>query len=56
MTKLVRERLYDSAALLLSSHSAAEDGSYRQPSTELSFESLLTSLKARAMAIAGASN
>lgn len=56
MTKLVRERLYDSAALLLSSHAAAEDGSYRQPSTELSFESLLTSLKARTMAISGASN
>jgi hypothetical protein len=56
MTKLVRERLYDSAALLLSSPASANDGSYRQPSTELSFESLLTSLKARAMAIAGASN
>jgi hypothetical protein len=56
MTKLVRERLYDSAALLLSSQASAEDGNYRQPSTELSFENLLTSLKARAMAIAGASN
>jgi hypothetical protein len=56
MTKLVRERLYDSAALLLSSHATAEDGSYRQPSTELSYESLLASLKARAMAIAGAPN
>ena len=56
MTKLVRERLYDSAALLLSSQSSEKDGSYRQPSTELSFERLLTSLKARAMAITGASN
>jgi hypothetical protein len=56
MTKLVRERLYDSAALVLSSQVSAEDGSYRQPSNELSFESLLTSLRARAMAIAGASN
>jgi len=55
MTKLVRERLYDSAALLLSNQASAEDGSYRQPSTELSIESLLTSLKARAMAITGAS-
>jgi hypothetical protein len=54
MTKLVRERLYDSAALLLSSQASASDGSYRQPSPELSFENLLTSLKARAMAIAGA--
>lgn len=56
MTKLVRERLYDSAALLLSSQGSAEDGSYRQPSMELSFESLLTSLKARAITIAEASN
>lgn len=55
MTKLVRERLYDSAALLLSSQASAADGSYRQPSTELSFENLLTSLKARAITIAGAS-
>jgi hypothetical protein len=56
MTKLVRERLYDSAALLLSNQASAKDGGYRQPSTELSFENLLTSLKARAMAITGASN
>jgi hypothetical protein len=56
MTKLVRERLYDCAALLLSNQVSAEDGSYRQPSTELSFESLLTSLRARAMAITGASS
>ena len=56
LTKLVRERLYDSAMLLLSSLASAGDGNYHQPATELSFEGLLTSLKARAMAIAGASN
>jgi hypothetical protein len=56
MTKLVRERLYDSATLLLSSQASAVDGSYRQPSADLCIESLLTSLKARAMAISGASN
>ena len=56
MTKLVRERLYDSATLLLSSPSSSEDGGYRHPSAELNFESLLTSLKARAMAITGATN
>ena len=56
LTKLVRERLYDSAVLLLSSQRSGERGNYRQPSTELSFESLLTSLRARAMAITGASN
>ena len=56
MTKLVRERLYDSAALLFSNHASANDGSYRLPSTELSIDSFLTSLKARAMAITGASS
>ncbi|MGA2170471.1 MAG: PaeR7I family type II restriction endonuclease [Terracidiphilus sp.] len=56
LTKLVRERLYDCAALLLSNQDSAKDGSYRQPSIELSFENLLTSLKARTMAIVGASS
>ena len=54
MTKLVRERLYDSAALLLSSKTCAKTGEYRQPSVELSLENFLTLLKARAMANAGA--
>jgi hypothetical protein len=56
MTKLVRERLYDSAALLLSSNTSVKNGDYHQPSPELNFENLLTSLKARAMAIAGAAS
>ena len=56
MTKLVRERLYDSAALLLSSQGSAKNGSYRQPSMELSFENLLNSLKARSMTITGTSD
>ncbi len=56
MAKLVRERLYDSAALLLSNSASAKDGGYRQPCSELSFESLLTSLKARAMGITGVSD
>jgi hypothetical protein len=50
MTKLVRERLYDSAALLLSSQASAKDGRYTQPSLELSFETFLNALKARALA------
>jgi hypothetical protein len=54
MTKLVRERLYDNAALLFSSKTCAKTGEYRQPSVELSLENFLTSLKARAMANAGA--
>ena len=56
MTKLVRERLYDSAAFLLSSKTSAKRGDYNQPLPELNFENLLTSLKARAMAISGVSN
>jgi hypothetical protein len=56
MTKLVRERLYDCATLLLSNQKSAKDGRFNQPSHELSFENLLTSLKARAMAIAGATS
>ncbi len=55
MTKLVRERLYDNAALLLSSSNTANEGGYRQPSEELDFNDLLTSLKARVSMIAGAS-
>ncbi|HVC45792.1 MAG TPA: PaeR7I family type II restriction endonuclease [Terracidiphilus sp.] len=56
MSKLVRERLYDSSALLLSSKSSTQTGDYREPASELSFENLLVSLKARAMAIHGATN
>ena len=54
MSKLVRERLYDSAALLLSSQSSTQSGDYRESAPELSFENLLVSLKARVMAIQGA--
>jgi hypothetical protein len=50
MTKLVRERLYDSAAQLLSSAASAGGGSYREPSSDLGFENLLNSLRAKATA------
>lgn len=56
MAKLVRERLYDSATLLLSSQGSVETGDYRQPSTELNFENLLISLKGRARAVVGDSS
>ena len=52
LTKLVRERLYDSASLLLSSQANAETGAYREPSIELSFYRLLRSLIAHTRAIA----
>jgi hypothetical protein len=54
MTKLVRERLYDSAALILSNNESAKTGAYHEPSPDLNIESFLSSLRARAIAVAGA--
>jgi hypothetical protein len=51
LTKLVRERLYDSATLILTDRLTGRDGTYVEPSSELGFENLLISLKARAVAI-----
>lgn len=51
LTKLVRERLYDSATLVLTDKLTGRDGTYLEPSLELSFDNLLISLKARAVAI-----
>jgi hypothetical protein len=51
LTKLVRERMYDSATLILTNRQTAHTGLYVEPSPELSFENLLISLKARAVAI-----
>jgi hypothetical protein len=51
LTKLVRERLYDSAVLILTDRLTGRDGRYIEPSIELGFENLLVSLKARAVAI-----
>jgi hypothetical protein len=53
LTKLVRERLYDSACLLMSS--AAEgltSGAYREPSAELGFANFAASLLGHATAVA----
>ena len=52
LTKLVRERLYDSACLLLSNKASRETGEYREPSSELSFYRLLRSLISHTGAIA----
>lgn len=51
LTKLVRERLYDSACFLLSDSVNGPTGSYREPNPELSFQNFITSLLARAIAI-----
>jgi hypothetical protein len=52
LTKLVRERLYDSACFLLSTAKGGLKGDYREPAPELTFEKFMASLLARAAAIA----
>jgi hypothetical protein len=50
LTKLVRERLYDSACFLLSDRNTGPTGGYREPSDELNFENFINSLMAKAIA------
>src|SRR6266568_1665138 len=52
LTKLVRERLYDSACFLLSNAKSGAKGDYREPAAELTFDKFIASLLARATAIA----
>lgn len=52
LTKLMRERLYDSACFLLSDSKSGMKGSYKEPAAELNFEKFMTSLLARAISIA----
>jgi len=52
LTKLVRERLYDSACFLLSDSKNGLNGNYKEPAVELNFEKFMTSLSARAISIA----
>jgi len=56
LTKLVRERLYDSACFLLSSPKGGMKGDYREPDPELTFEKFITSLLVRATSIAKTRN
>jgi hypothetical protein len=51
LTKLVRERLYDSACFLLSDAQSGPRGSYKEPEAELSFENFMASLLARAISV-----
>ncbi len=51
LTKLVRERLYDSACFLLSDAKSGARGKYREPAAELNFERFMASLLSRAIAI-----
>jgi len=54
LTKLVRERLYDSACFLLSDADNGPKGRYKEPAAELNFEKFMASLLARAISVAKA--
>ena len=49
--KLLRERLYDAAAFLMSARDAARSGDFREPSTELTFKVFAATLMARGYAV-----
>lgn len=50
--KLVRERMYDAACLMLSGRDGGQKGRYREPCDDLSFTVMTTSLSAQATAYA----
>ncbi|MCS6976846.1 MAG: PaeR7I family type II restriction endonuclease, partial [Gemmatales bacterium] len=50
LCKMVRERLYDAACLLMTPRSAAKTGAFAEPSAELSFVNFVESLLARILA------
>lgn len=50
LTKMVRERLYDAASLILSSSDAGRNGAFSEPCPELTFANFAESLVARAIA------
>jgi hypothetical protein len=50
LTKLVRERLYDSACFLTSDSARGRKGHFSEPSAELSFQNFVASLLAKAIA------
>jgi hypothetical protein len=51
LTKLVRERLYDSACFLMTNSVKGRHGEYLEPSPELRFELFVQSLLAKAIAV-----
>lgn len=50
LTKMVRERLYDAASLILSPSDAGRNGAFSEPCSELTFTNFAESLVARAIA------
>jgi hypothetical protein len=53
LTKLLRERLYDGASLLLTTQAGGAQGESRSPSPELSFRTFIAGLEGHARAFAG---
>jgi hypothetical protein len=51
LTKLIRERMYDSACFLLSDSKNGMKGRYKEPAVELNFEKFITSLLARVISV-----
>jgi hypothetical protein len=52
LTKMMRDRLYDAACLILSPRDAIDTGAFTEPCAELSFFNFAESLLARAIAYA----
>lgn len=52
LSRLVRKRLYDACCLLLSPKETGKSGDYSEPNSELSFLTFMTSLFAKASAVA----
>jgi hypothetical protein len=50
LTKMVRERLYDAACLIMSDREQQATGAFSEPCAELSFENFVTSLVAKVVA------
>lgn len=50
LTKMVRERMYDAASLLLSPRGASRNGAFSEPCAELAFANFAGSLVAKAIA------
>ncbi len=53
LTKLLRERLYDGACLLMSTSAEGKRGLYHEPSEELAFSAFARSLAAQGVAFSG---
>lgn len=56
LTKLVRDRLYDAACLLMSNSETGVTGGYTEPARELTFQNFVASLLAKAIAVSKTKN